>query len=78
MTLSSCGKSTTLSVVQVKLLRAGVFVRLFFLMLHMPPVTKQFFHPHRKERSKGLTTLLGKRYMIINFLGGKDESIGGL
>lgn len=45
------------------------FVRLFFLMLHMPPVTKQFFHPHRKERSKRLATLLGKRYMIINFFG---------
>lgn len=52
MTLSSCGKRATLSVAQVKLLKCWCFVRLFFLILHLPLVTKQFFHTARKQRNK--------------------------
>lgn len=51
MTLSLSGKRATLSVAQVKLPKCWCFVRCFFLMLHPPAVTKQFFHMARKPKT---------------------------
>lgn len=51
MTLSSCGKRARLPAAQVKLQQCSCFVHLFFTV-HLPLVTKQFFHTARKQRSK--------------------------